>query len=232
MQKAASTLRKDLFSWMGQIPLSDSSSSEWIASGYLLPSGHIRASARQRLARRSTLSAAEQALLQAITSAWREPVHSVVLSADRYPYDEVKAQIQIIKTCVDGFGRALQTQQLVDPGMAYKVVNGALVIEDGKYVEVYADPRWRISARVEYNNKGLTVREYRPLFVDTHGYVNDESLHERGYFDQLCYDPLGRMIKLINAKGDFSCEIYHPWYHTSLDFNDTAEAAPDIRFLR
>ena len=232
VQKAASTLRKDLFSWMGQIPLSDSSSSEWIASGYLLPSGHIRASARQRLARRSTLSAAEQALLQAITSAWREPVHSVVLSADRYPYDEVKAQIQIIKTCVDGFGRALQTQQLVDPGMAYKVVNGALVIEDGKYVEVYADPRWRISARVEYNNKGLTVREYRPLFVDTHGYVNDESLHERGYFDQLCYDPLGRMIKLINAKGDFSCEIYHPWYHTSLDFNDTAEAAPDIRFLR
>lgn len=232
VQKAASTLRKDLFSWMGQIPLSDSSSSEWIASGYLLPSGHIRASARQRLARRSTLTAAEQALLEAITSAWREPVHSVVLSADRYPYDEVKAQIQIIKACVDGFGRALQTQQLVDPGMAYKVVDGALVIEDGKYVEVYADPRWRISARVEYNNKGLAVREYRPLFVDTHGYVNDESLHELGYFDQLCYDPLGRMIKLINAKGDFSCKIYHPWYQTSLDFNDTAEAAPDNGRLR
>lgn len=40
------------------------------------------------------------------------------------------------------------------------------------------------------------------------------------------------MIKLINAKGDFSCKIYHPWYQTSLDFNDTAEAAPDNGRLR
>ncbi|MBP5955354.1 toxin [Pseudomonas anatoliensis] len=232
IQKAASTLRKDLFSWMGQLPVGDSSSDEWIASGYLLPSGHIRASARRRLARLNTLTTAEQALRSAIASVRREPVHSVVLSADRYPDDEVKAQIQIIKTCVDGFGRALQTQQLVDPGMAYKVVDGSLVIEDGKYVEVYADSRWRISERVEYNNKGLPIRQFRPYFADTHGYVNDQSLHELGYFDQLFYDPLGRPIKLINAKGDFSREAYHPWYHTSEDFNDTAESVSPKRSLR
>lgn len=219
VQQAASTLRKDVFSWMGLI----AATAQWVDAGYLLPSGHIRASARLRLARLSTLTAAEQALHEAIKSAHREPVHSVALSADRYPGDLTPAQIQIVKACVDGFGRPLQTQQLVDPGMAYKVVDGALVIEDGHYVEVHANPRWRISERIEYNNKGLPVRQFRPFLANTHGYVNDESLRKLGHFDQLFYDAIGRPIKLINAKGDFSREAYHPWYHISEDFNDTAE---------
>ena len=219
VQQAASTLRKDLFSWMGRI----AATTQWVDAGYLLPSGHIRASARLRLAHSSNLTEAEQALHDAIEAAHREPVHSVILSADRYPDDDIAAQIQIVKACVDGFGRPLQIQQLVDPGMAYKVVDGSLVIEDGQYVEVYADPRWRISERIEYNNKDLPYRMFRPFHANTHGYVNDESLHELGYFDQLFYDPLGRSIKLLNAKGDFSRETYHPWYHASEDFNDTAE---------
>ncbi|VVO73708.1 hypothetical protein PS898_01438 [Pseudomonas fluorescens] len=78
----------------------------------------------------------------------------------------------------------------------------------------------------------MPVRQFRPYFADTHGYVNDQSLHELGYFDQLFYDPLGRPIKLINAKGDFSREAYHPWYHTSEDFNDTAESVSPKRSLR
>ncbi|MFJ7314045.1 SpvB/TcaC N-terminal domain-containing protein [Pseudomonas sp. NPDC098747] len=232
IQEAASTLRKDLFSWMGLIAPGNRSRSEWIANGYLLPSGHIRASVRRRLARLTTLTLAEQALRAAVANVHREPVHSVVFSADRYPDDELKAQIQITKACVDGFGRALQTQQLVDPGMAYKVVNGELVVEDGKYVEVYANPRWRISERVEYNNKGLPVRQYRPFFADTHVYVNDQSVRELGYREELSYDARGRPIKLVNAKGDFSCEAYYPWHHISLDFNDTAESAPAKRPLR
>lgn len=48
-------------------------------------------------------------------------------------------------------------------------------------------------------------------------------------FDQLFYDATGRPIKLINAKGDFSRETYHPWYHASEDFNDTAE---EVMFTR
>ncbi|WP_346656539.1 hypothetical protein [Pseudomonas sp. SWRI99] len=175
---------------------------------------------------RATLAPAEQQLLAAIEAAHREPVHSVVLSADRDYYDETPAQIQIIKACVDGFGRALQTQQLVDPGLAYKVVDGWLVIEDGKYVEVYADPRWRVSERVEYNNKGLPIRQFRPFFADVHGYVNDRSMRELGYFDQLFYDALGRLIKVINAKSDYALDHHHPWYNTHLDFNDTA-SPPD-----
>ncbi|WP_434595933.1 hypothetical protein [Pseudomonas sp. R3-57] len=172
-------------------------------------------------------------MFEAITTAHREPVHSVMLSADRYPDDPVPAQIQIIKACVDGFGRALQTQQLVDPGKAWAVgADGSLIVENGQIKEVDADPRWRISERVEYNNKGLPVRQFRGFFANTHRYVNDQSLRESGYFDQVFYDALGRQIRLINAKGDFSRESYHPWYHASEDFNDTAESPLPVRVQR
>jgi hypothetical protein len=230
VQKAASTLRKDLFSWMGQIA---NGASAWIAQGYLLPSGHIRASARQKLARRQgALTPEERALHQAIGAVRREPVHSVILSADRYPDDPLR-QVQIVKACVDGFGRALQTQQRVDPGKAYAVGDdGSLIVEDGQFKEVDTDSRWRISERVEYNNKGLPVRQFRPFFADTHGYVNDQSLREMGFFDQVFYDALGRQIKVVNAKGDCSRETYHPWFHTSEDFNDTAEPSPPAKASR
>ncbi|MBV4485397.1 toxin [Pseudomonas sp. SWRI153] len=226
VQKAASTLRKDLFSWMGKVPpsVNPEQLAEWIARGDVLPSGHICTSARQRLQPGINLTVSEQALSELIATVHREPVHSVILSADRYPDDPVPAQIQVVKACVDGFGRALQTQQLVDPGMAYAVdADGKLIIENGQFVEVLANPRWRVSERVEYNNKGLPVRQFRPFFADTHAYVDDRSLRELGFFDQLFYDALGRPIKLINAKGFFSRESYHPWYHTSEDFNDTWE---------
>ncbi|MFJ4195560.1 SpvB/TcaC N-terminal domain-containing protein [Pseudomonas sp. NPDC089534] len=231
VQQAAGTWRKDLFSWMGQLPPAARSDAErfarWIAAGLILPSGHLRASARRRLAQADSLTPAERALSDEVARIAREPVHSVMLRADRYPDDPVPAQIQIIKTCVDGFGRPLQTQQLVEPGSAYAVdADGSLIIEDGQPVEVPADPRWRISERVEYNNKGLAVRQFRPFFADTHRYVNDASLREHGYFDQLFYDVLGRPVRLLNAKGHFSREAYHPWYHISEDFNDTDEPEP------
>ncbi len=218
--KAASTLHKNPFSWMGSIP-SSTLQTRSIMQGDLLPGGQIRASARRRLAQSHALTPEDQQLIEAIELAYREPVHTVVLSADRYPTDPIVAQIQIVKTCVDGFGRVLQTQQKVDPGLAYVVgEDGELLIEEG---EQPTQTRWRISERVEYNNKGLPQRQYRPFFANTHRYVNDQSLRKLGLFDQLFYDAPGRPTRLVNAKGDFSRETYHPWYHTSEDFNDTAE---------
>ena len=226
VNNAASTLHKNLLSWMCLIPASKLQTLS-IKQDDLLPGGQIRASARRRLAQNHVLTPEDQQLLEAIELAYREPVHTVVLSADRYPYDTVKAQIQIVKTCVDGFGRVLQTQQKVDPGLAYVVgEDGQLLIEEG---EQPTQTRWRISERVEYNNKGLAQRQYRPFFANTHRYVNDQSLRQLGLVDQLFYDATGRPIKLINAKGDFSRETYHPWYHTSEDFNDTAEEVVSTR---
>ncbi|MED7667144.1 toxin [Pseudomonas moraviensis subsp. stanleyae] len=218
--KAASTLHKNPFSWMGSIP-SSTLRNRSIMQGDLLPGGQIRASARRRLAQSHALTPEDQQLIEAIELAYREPVHTVVLSADRYPTDPVVAQIQIVKTCVDGFGRVLQTQQKVDPGLAYVVgEHGELLIEEG---EQPTQTRWRISERVEYNNKGLPIRQFRAFFANTHRYVNDQSLRKLGLFDQLFYDAPGRLVTLVNAKGYFSRETYHPWYHTSEDCNDTAE---------
>lgn len=230
LQKAASVLRKDLFSWMGRLDESVRQTStwltDWIADGYLLPSLHIRASARTRLARLKSRTAAEQALKELIAATPREPVHSVVLSADRY-HDDPLQQIQIVKACLDGFGRALQTQQKVEPGLAYSADEHLeLELVDGKPVEQQADPRWRISERVEYNNKGAATRVFRPYFCNTHGYIRDSSFRLFGYHDQQFYDPLGRPIKLISAKGYESFNVLHPWYSANHDFNDTEALEP------
>ncbi|MHC8328544.1 SpvB/TcaC N-terminal domain-containing protein [Pseudomonas sp. LB1P83] len=229
LQDAASTFRKDLFSWMGQLPESVRQAhdwlNEWTAKGYVLPSLHIRASARLRLGRLKSRTPAEQALWEMLLSVERIPVHSVVLSADRYPGDDIAAQIQIILSFFDGFGRPLQTQQQVEQGDAYVVEDGKLVIENGKPRVAHANLRWRISERVEYNNKGLPVRTYRPYFVNRYGYVNDDCFKEFGIHDKSFYDVLGRLIKIINAKDYFALTFIHPWYKTSLDFNDTDEGA-------
>lgn len=225
VQKASGTLRKDLFCWMGRLDDSISAAQRrtWVDERYVLPNGYIRASARRHLLRAIPLTPDQQALSAAIAQAHREPVNSVILLADRDVYDPEPAQIQIIKTCVDGFARTLQTQQLVEPGMAYvAAADGSLVVEDGKLVEKPAARRWRFTARTEHNNKGLPVRQFRDFFADTYHYVNDRALREHGYYDQLFYDERGRPIKVINALGDFSCSTYHPWYTTQEDANDTA----------
>jgi len=81
--------------------------------------------------------------------------------------------------------------------------------------------RWRVSERVEYDNKGLVIRTYRPYFSVRHRYVNDESLRKSGLCDQQYHDPLGRLLRVVNAQGDERRYTYHPWYSTIEDENDT-----------
>ncbi|MBX8600536.1 toxin [Pseudomonas cichorii] len=151
------------------------------------------------------------------------PFTSAALQADRYPGDPDK-QIRISLVSVDGFGRTLQTRQLVEDGDAYAVDEyGKLILEGGKPKIVHASPRWRVSERVEYNNKGLAVRVYRPYFANSHLYVKDESLREHGHFDRQFYDPLGRPTITLTAKGWMRRQTYRTWYSISEDENDTAE---------
>lgn len=153
----------------------------------------------------------------------KQPVHSLSLQWDRYP-DDPERQLRMSLASVDGFGRTLQTRQLVEPGKAYQVVEGQLVVgEDGQLIEVESDPRWRVSERVEYNNKGLAVRVYRPYFANFEGYVDDASAREHWYHDQQFYDPLGRPTVTMTAKGWMRRVTYEGWYTISEDENDTAE---------
>ncbi|WP_346832456.1 SpvB/TcaC N-terminal domain-containing protein [Pseudomonas abietaniphila] len=150
------------------------------------------------------------------------PVHGITLQWDRYP-DDPERQQRMTLTSLDGFGRALQTRQRVESGKAYHVVNGQLQYTNGALVEVDADDRWRVSERVEYNNKGLAVRVYRPYFTDTHEYVDDRSVREHWYHDKQFYDPLGRPTETWTAKGWLRRTTYQTWYTISEDENDTAE---------
>ncbi|MHA6790955.1 SpvB/TcaC N-terminal domain-containing protein [Pseudomonas bijieensis] len=231
LQDAATALYYAPFSWMGCVSTAALTDTDWLArcvnNGDLLPGGHICASARNRLAELQALSADDLKLKNELEAALREPVHIATLVADRYPDDDRK-QIRIAVTCFDGFGRTLQSKQLVEPGMAYVVdARGDLTLTDGTPKEQIAARRWRVSERVEYNSKGLAVRIYRPYFADQHRCINDESLRQFGHYDRQFYDALGRptLTRLVRQAGVSYMRRHtrHPWYTVDEDENDTLQ---------
>jgi YD repeat-containing protein len=231
LQGISSAYFYDPFSWMGHIPATDTKAQEWrmqaVEKRDLLPNGYIRARARTRLADLKTKTPYEQELQKKIEAVMREPVHCATLLADRYLTDTEEKQIRIVVACQDGFGRQLQNKQKVEPGIAWTVdEDGTLKHIEGKPQEHHATHRWRVSERTEYDSKGLVVRIYRPYFSDRHRYINDEPLRKSGFCDQHFHDPLGRLVRVINAKGDERRYTYFPWYSMTEDENDTQPDTP------
>lgn len=237
LASAASVVRTELFSWMPLLPPATlpGKRKAWIAKGLILPDGRIRASARRWLNQQKKRTTSEQTLLGIIHTAKRQPVHILNLVADRYHTDPLQL-IQRNIVYIDGFGRELQSKQLVPPGDAFVATHednletGA----DGKPIEMPAVQRWRVQGRVEYNHKGETIRVYRPYFLNTHRYINDSAMREHGYHDRMFYDALGRPVQTINALGHRAFDILHPWFKLSYDFNDTDDTddAPATRPAR
>ena len=229
LQGAATAIHYAPFSWMGSVS-EEAQNAAWlkscIANGDVLPSGHICASARARLSKLDSLSNDDKKLKRELRASIREPIHMATLVADRYP-DENQRQIRISMACFDGFGRTLQSKQLVESGSAYVVDAGDLAVKDGKPQEKIAATRWRVSERVEYNSKGLAVRIYRPYFADRHSHINDASLRQSGHFDQHFYDPLGRPSHVLLARQNGLAYLRrhtrHPWYTVDEDENDTLQ---------
>ncbi|MGF6225793.1 SpvB/TcaC N-terminal domain-containing protein [Pseudomonas frederiksbergensis] len=225
------------FSWMGRVSDAALKDRDWlmrcVANGDVLPTGYICASVRRRLAGLKTLLADEAKLATELATSAREPIHIATLVADRYP-DDNQRQIRITVTCCDGFGRTLQSKQQVESGTAYVVnAKGELTLEDGTPKELTAAKRWRISERVEYNNKGLAIRTYRPYFADQHDYINDVSLRQFGHCDLQFYDALGRLTRTRLAKQNglsyMRRQTRHPWYTLDEDENDTLEEVTSER---
>lgn len=241
----AMAMFSDAFSWMGRIPVTPLPEDEWFdwarAEGFVLPSGHLCDRARQHLSALENPSANEQLLQQYVDAAHREPVHVATLQADRYPGDpELQIRIAIIHQ--DGFGRVLQTKQEVEPGKAWVVADdGTLKLkEDGTPEEAEATRRWRVSEPVEYNNKGETVRIYRPYFADKFLRIKDDSLRAFAYHDQQFYDAAGRPTHTVLAKkmaqGPNSELLplrremrYRCWYTIAFDENDLFDPPPPPR---
>lgn len=226
LASAAGVVRTNLFSWMPLLPVKTArlKRKQWIANGLILPDGHIRASALRWLNQQKKRTASEQTLLKIIQTALRQPVNSVNLIADCYHTDP-QQQIQITVRYVDGFGRELQSKQLVPPGDALVATpeDGLETGADCKPIEMPAARRWRVMGRVEYNHKGETIRVYRSYFLNTHRCINDRAMREHGHHDQMFYDAQGRLIKTINALGHTALEQLHPWFTLSYDYNDTQE---------
>ena len=235
----------DTFSWMGRVSRTSPPSPDWWAwalnQGFILPDGHLCDRARQHLEHLEKPDANEILLQQQIDAAQQEPVYAVTLLADRYP-GKPQMQVRTSIVCLDGFGRTLQTKHEVPPGLAWQVNdNGELVLaDDGKPIDVEAKRRWRVSEPVEYNNKGQTVRIYRPYFADQPRYINDRSMREHAFHDQQFYDAAGRPTETVLARQMLQgnpptlkplCRAiwYWIWCNVAFDENDLFEPPPEQR---
>ncbi|NII54894.1 SpvB/TcaC N-terminal domain-containing protein [Luteibacter sp. SG786] len=225
IQDAATVAFYAPFAWMGQVSPPAGAGVGETDGRWLIPGGYVRASARWRLA-----DGENPEVAAALLAAVRRPPHAAVLVADRYPGDPEK-QIRRSVADSDGFGRVLQQKQFVEPGEAYVTsADGGLELDDaGQPVKAPTQTRWRVSERVEYNNKGLVVRTYRPYFADTHHYIHDEAFRAFGYCDRQYYDPLGRPTVTWTAAGWMRRQTYWPWYTIAEDENDTAEEVLEMR---
>ena len=216
-------------SWMGEPPATGVADEAAIAAqvnaGRVTLDGRLRASARRQW-HLGLLDSDSAEALAPLVSRCRQPVRVAAFQADRYPGDPQR-QVRMSIESFDGFGRSVQSKQRVEPGLAYQVD------EDGALLpgEAQADPRWRVSERVEYDTKGQVIRAYRPYFANSDRYINDDSQRdaEHGYHDLQFYDALGRPTETWTAAGWLRRQRYTPWYSISEDENDTAEEVLAMR---
>ncbi|WP_312778198.1 SpvB/TcaC N-terminal domain-containing protein [Pseudescherichia sp.] len=229
VQQLASVSVSDMFSWMGSVTESEANAAAdggWVSlleNRFIASDGHIRCAGHQWAAKNP-----DAPLAKLLAESDRVPVHSAILTADNYPdtvdpddATQLLQQTAIVVSYSDGFGRALQQCALVPDGQAWHRQ------DDGEVdtTEVDAAPRWAISGRAEYDNKGQVVRSYQPWFLDSWLYVTDDSMRTQGYSDTLYYDALGRNIRTVTAKGYLRRNTWYSWFTVAEDENDTAGLA-------
>lgn len=228
-QHTASLSVTDRFSWMGQITRTELSSvsatahADWqllLNARYITESGYVREAGRQWAKSPSSNPDIPSELAAILSIKGGEPVHSVTCTADNYPDNSTLQQIQTALSYSDGFGRELQQCKLVSSGDAWhRTDNGGV-----DTITVNADPRWTVSGRVEYDNKGQIVRNYQPFFMDDWRYVVDSSLRTQGYSDTHYYDAIGRESHTVTALGYVRRVSYYSWFIVTEDENDTLDS--------
>ncbi len=193
-----------------------------IQNQFITEDGYLCTLGARRWLQQSQYPLNEMMTLEMSTSLLTPP-HSMTVATDSYDSGTEKQQHQQLIVFSDGFGRTLQSAQRVEPGEAYSYGEGGGLLTDGSGPTVgYSDPRWAISGRVEYDNKGLAVRAYQPYFLDDWRYISDDSARTDTHADTHVYDPLGREVKVITAKGYLHRTQHFPWFVISEDENDTA----------
>jgi hypothetical protein len=244
VQGASGVYLYDLYNWMGHFSTFEGSAGlsaqavaerkDVLTRNHLQTfSGHVRS----RVYTGTPFDVApgmDDATQEALTKIERHPVEVTTLLADQFPGSTPAAQIRISMSFLDGFGRALQAKQKCPPGMAYVVqADGTLELQSGVPVErdTGTGPRWAVSGRTEYDNKGQAIRTYQPYFVDRPVYVNDTDAQLWGYADTHYYDPIGRETAVINALGYLRRARFYPWFTVAEDENDTLKEVMDYQHV-
>lgn len=134
-----------------------------------------------------------------------------------------ETEIQVSLGYSDGFGRELQSKALVEPGPAFG--------RDGRggVIEVQAEPRWLVSGRTVYDNKGNPVKRYEPFYSAVADYESERALDRYGVTPVIHYDPLARPVRTDLPKGFHSRVEIGPWWQRQHDANDTVRESEFYR---
>ncbi len=203
-----------------------------LAANWLTSDLHVRAKVYQMIkADRFILPAALSNLSQSqhnklktlISNLKRQPLHQVSVDAELYSVG--RTDLSTVRTAinyVDGFGRILQQKAKVENGEAFVIDDhGDVVIDNQQPKLANSNNRWLTSGRVILNNKGLPVRQYEPYYLNTSEFVDHDALNHFGVSSTQYHDTLGRIVKVVSAKGFETRSHYQPWYLQEFDQNDT-----------
>ncbi|WP_343299487.1 toxin TcdB middle/N-terminal domain-containing protein [Paenibacillus cellulosilyticus] len=243
LQGASHFYEYDLRSWMGSVRQADFADigidvralwQELLASGCIGYCGGVTQQFREFPdAQKLPLSEAFELYRSRIydtlaQAAQSRPACVVSLDAVQYVRDDrhsVQSPIRIGVEFRDGSGRLVQYKHLVEPGEAFVVDDPALL--EGRAVQMgQASLRWLATGGTVYNNKGQPVKQYEPYFVNTAEYVNCEALHRCGVSPTFEYDPLGRVRRIISAKGFVRRIDRGAWEENDWDGIDTMLESP------
>lgn len=135
------------------------------------------------------------------------------------------AEIIIRLDYQDGLGRAIQSKQKVEAGLAVKRKPDQTIETDisGNPVLVHSAERWLVSGHTIYNNKQQVVRRFEPFYSSTPDLETDEALESYGVSSQIYYDAVGRTYRTDYPDNTFSELSVAPWETYYYDRNDTVD---------
>ncbi|MBB6498857.1 Rossmann-like fold-containing protein [Pedobacter cryoconitis] len=97
------------------------------------------------------------------------------------------------------------------------------IIEKKQAFQQDLEPRWLVSGRTVYNNKGKPFEEYLSYFSDNPNYELQQNIEAAQHIPptQTFYDPLLRVIRINSPKGFFSKIEFSSWEEKYYDEDDT-----------
>jgi RHS repeat-associated protein len=146
---------------------------------------------------------------------WRAgggPSHVVSETREAHGVRDARKLLRIAYS--DGSGNVVMEKAQAEPGSAYVVRDGVVVLDAERA------PRWIGTGRVVLDNKGNPVKQYEPYFSRTPDYEPEAALAEIGVSPIHRYDPTGRKIATELPDGTVTQQHFDAWTQTQLDAND------------